>query len=574
MINKIIKKIKIIKRIKEVKIRNLTTLGLSELDLKKFPKEIGSLKNLKVLNLGENQLTNLPKEIGNLKNLEWLNLEHNKLTELSKKIGNLKNLEELHLNDNQLTELPKEIGNLKNLEKLNLNNNQLIELPKEIGNLENLEELDSNSRQLFNPLRVMRKIKEVKEKNLVELDLSGFGLTELPKEIENLKNLKKLNLRCNKLTELSKEIKSLKRLEMLDLSRNKLTEFPKEIVNLKNLKELNLHNNQLTELSKKFGNLKNLTKLDLESNQLTEIPKEIGSLKNLQELDLRENQLTKIPKEIRDIENLEILGLDHIQSTKLPNAIKEFTEFNASCKEEINKILKIFNNSLDYKNFLSEIVKMNFEFDEENDIGAFFKSFNGFISVKVSEKNRIFSSVYAEIETEMGKCMIELVEAQGGGIGKVLYKSIFEDNSRENNEASVQFLESTDILLFTNLQASNYKNKFKFEKMCFEKGLSSQQKIYFMKKKSKLASHEYIVIKTGCYSKAQMSEITFGSKSNKMIFKKCFPQKNPDSDWNIICGEQVVGNYAPQGYEITDYTLFNKLVSEVENNYYSVENVL
>jgi small GTP-binding protein len=62
-----------------VELKNLTTLYLSNNQLKTLPAEIVELKNLTTLNLSRNQLTSLPAEIVELKNLTTLNLSRNPL---------------------------------------------------------------------------------------------------------------------------------------------------------------------------------------------------------------------------------------------------------------------------------------------------------------------------------------------------------------------------------------------------------------------------------------------------------------------------------------------------------------
>ena len=96
-------------------IYQLERLGLSNLELKFLPREIGQLNNLQVLFVNNNQLTNLPREIGQLNNLHTLSISNNQLTNLPREIGQLNNLRKLFVNNNQLTNLPREITNIPNL---------------------------------------------------------------------------------------------------------------------------------------------------------------------------------------------------------------------------------------------------------------------------------------------------------------------------------------------------------------------------------------------------------------------------------------------------------------------------
>ena len=107
------------------KMKNLTDLSLFDIGLETLPDEIGDLKNLITLNLSENELTNLPTRIKELKNLRTLDLSYNKLSNLTGQIGELNNLISLYLEGNQLSKLPREIAKLKKLKTLGLSGNNI-----------------------------------------------------------------------------------------------------------------------------------------------------------------------------------------------------------------------------------------------------------------------------------------------------------------------------------------------------------------------------------------------------------------------------------------------------------------
>lgn len=107
------------------KMKNLTELSLFDIGLETLPDEIGDLKNLITLNLSENELTNLPGRIKELKNLRTLDLSYNKLNNLSEQIGELNNLTNLYLEGNKLSKLPREIAKLKKLKTLGLHGNKI-----------------------------------------------------------------------------------------------------------------------------------------------------------------------------------------------------------------------------------------------------------------------------------------------------------------------------------------------------------------------------------------------------------------------------------------------------------------
>jgi GTPase SAR1 family protein len=142
--------------------------------------------------------------------------------------------------------------------------------------------------------KVLKKIREAKEKGLKNLDLSGWGTEDE-----------------EKLTEIPSEVFELTQLEILTLRYNLLTTIPETITKLQNLTVLNLRGNQLTTIPETITKLQNLSELNLSGNQITTIPETITDLQNLSELNLRDNQLTTIPETITKLQNLTVLNLSN-----------------------------------------------------------------------------------------------------------------------------------------------------------------------------------------------------------------------------------------------------------------------
>jgi Leucine-rich repeat (LRR) protein len=67
------------------------------------------------------------------------------------------------------------------------------------------------------------KIRHAKRGNEKSLDLSGFGMIELPADILQLTMLEVLNISNNKLTSLRK-VESLPNLRVIDASNNNITQ--------------------------------------------------------------------------------------------------------------------------------------------------------------------------------------------------------------------------------------------------------------------------------------------------------------------------------------------------------------
>ncbi|MCP4352817.1 MAG: leucine-rich repeat protein [Desulfobacterales bacterium] len=178
------------------------------------------------------------------------------------------------------------------------------------------------------PKHVIKKIKEVKEKQLKELDLSwkynqskDEKLTQIPTEVFELEQLEVLNLRSNQLTAVPDSISRLQNLTSLVLSRNKLTAVPDSITRLQNLTSLVLSRNKLTAVPDSITRLQNLTSLVLGVNQLTAVPDSITRLQILTSLALSSHKLTAVPDSFTRLQNLTSLVLSNNQLTAVPDSV-------------------------------------------------------------------------------------------------------------------------------------------------------------------------------------------------------------------------------------------------------------
>lgn len=202
------------------------------------------------------------------------------------------------------------------------------------------------------------------------LDLSGAGLTEIPKsvfesssrvlnlhrnrlvalsaEISKLRELEVLILSENQLTNLSEEIGELTALHTLDLGHNRLRGLPRSFSKLKGLRDyLYLHDNRLHDLDHgifedfvdllylnlsgnqgltppdSIADLKSLEELRLEKMGLTAIPAWIGDLASVEELSVRDNELESLPGSFAELKRLRRLDLRGNQIRSLPDALRE-----------------------------------------------------------------------------------------------------------------------------------------------------------------------------------------------------------------------------------------------------------
>lgn len=104
-----------------------------------------------------------------------------------------------------------------------------------------------------------------------EIDLSGQGLTALPKDILKQSDATTLDISDNQIGgALPAEIRWMQSLQVLDASGNRMTGVPAEIGQLSELRILDLSDNELTGLPYELGNLGKLEVLDVSGNDYSE----------------------------------------------------------------------------------------------------------------------------------------------------------------------------------------------------------------------------------------------------------------------------------------------------------------
>ncbi|XP_013644334.2 probable LRR receptor-like serine/threonine-protein kinase At5g48740 isoform X2 [Brassica napus] len=105
----------------------VTSLFLSQINLRSISPTFGDLLDLKTLDLHNTSLTGAIQNVGSLQHLQQLNLSFNKIKSFGSELENLINLEVLDLQNNSLQgSVPETFGKLKKLRLLNLENNNLV----------------------------------------------------------------------------------------------------------------------------------------------------------------------------------------------------------------------------------------------------------------------------------------------------------------------------------------------------------------------------------------------------------------------------------------------------------------
>lgn len=296
--------------------KSTKTLDLSKRRLKALSKNVGLLTQLEELNVSDNNLDDLGDLLKHLPHLKRLNISNNQFQSLPAHLTDLSSLAELDASHNQLTELPVDMNKLAKLTLLNMSYNKFTAIPEQFANDD-----DAVSQWIGNPIAFIIDGKYYGP-DTREIDLSGAGLTTLPKGLYWLKKLEKLNLSNNELTSLN-DIDRFRHLKTLDVSHNKLDQFPDALTSITTLSELRAEGNTLTDLPKYMNKLTALRILDLKNNHFETIPDAFFNISCLQEADLSNNSLHELSEKIQFLVNLTTLKLNDNNLSSLPDSIAQ-----------------------------------------------------------------------------------------------------------------------------------------------------------------------------------------------------------------------------------------------------------
>ena len=235
------------------KIVTLISLNLENNKLVNFPNRFGDLVNLELLSADDNKLERLPQSICNcgklnmvsLRNnvleafpqfpssIERLYLDNNKIEDISDDLAPITNLQEFFLPSNPLKNVPRFLSGCYKLEELNLAFNKFVEfniaLPSSLRHLS----LDGVVLPRGPDLTNLDK--------LIGLTYTGCCMETIPYFPPNLVNI---DIRGNYISNLPPQTKDLKRLKVLMVCNNSKLDYSK----MGPVYELMLESTSLTHL--------------------------------------------------------------------------------------------------------------------------------------------------------------------------------------------------------------------------------------------------------------------------------------------------------------------------------------
>lgn len=178
--------------------------------------------------------------------------------------------------------------------------------------------------------------------NLTKLTIKNTMITELPKEVMELKNLKVLICRNTKLNSLPENINILSNLEELICIQNELTSIPESICQLPKLWKLFFSYGNIRKIPENIDKLQNLEYLCFAYQNLRNLPKSITKLNEV-EIHLNNNELVINDREIIDfLAEREIFYLE--ESNFLVYSDAQNSHNTMISKSIMNSIIEIMKN--------------------------------------------------------------------------------------------------------------------------------------------------------------------------------------------------------------------------------------
>ncbi|TWW58355.1 Leucine-rich repeat-containing protein 39 [Takifugu flavidus] len=224
----------------------------------------------------------------------------------------LPHVQEWQIHRTGLQTIPSFISRFQNLLVLDLSRNGISNIPRQIDVGEAVRPLVLLSGEL---------------PQLKELLLSYNRIQLVPEELGCCQSLERLELAMNRnLDQLPNQLRNLKKLQHLDLSMNNFTRVPDCVVGMPMLEWLDMGGNHLQHLPEDIHRMEKLHTLWLQRNQLETLPENISRMASLDTLVLSSNKLTDIPQLMEDMSNLRFVNFRDNPLTLNVTLVSEKTE--------------------------------------------------------------------------------------------------------------------------------------------------------------------------------------------------------------------------------------------------------
>mmetsp|Transcript_21431 Transcript_21431/g.48531 ORF Transcript_21431/g.48531 Transcript_21431/m.48531 type:complete len:1759 (-) Transcript_21431:232-5508(-) len=340
-------------------------------------------------------------------------------------IGDLKRLQHLNISGNDLKRLPYGLGFCTSLKTLTLDEPHFVIIP--------CDEILSTSRQDASTLTsYLRRLHDAVLSR--RLDLTGYVISALPKEVIELTALTELKMSDNRLKVVVSEIEQLSQLQLVDLSRNRIKMLPATLGKLSELRRLDVSENRLKHLPAVLCNLEQLGEIEIHGNKDLEIPEEIqtsgtatlklflqgifrGSADSVVDWSkvttVEEHKLESLPQILFSMNWITDLNLDNNRIRKIPSEISVLKSMK-SLSVRNNLVEKV---SSDIKRCKS-LTTVNFDSNSLTKIPLQLFTHLSLTSLNLNH-NRLDSSILPEQFVEFSGSELKVLRIDCNALGKI-----------------------------------------------------------------------------------------------------------------------------------------------------------
>ena len=292
-------------------------------------KDVSILKNakeLRVLDLSSNAIGSLKQFLPISNELRTLNLSCNLIKEIDGFVEYLRSVERLNLSSNVIETIPSGVSALESIEELDLSSNKIRTIDSAFFDLEmEILDLSSNNLKTLN----LFSLESLEELNLDENGFESLTiedyfapyLREFSCESCNLKEFllppsESIELLCyssNEISEIPQEVGKYAKMLQLDVDGNRIANLPDSLANLIYLQTLYIGGNPLSEESKKIIAVLSPNICDL--NMKSGITIEVAKKNDLEEMALLLSALFAIEKDFKIDYDKQLSGITKLHES-------------------------------------------------------------------------------------------------------------------------------------------------------------------------------------------------------------------------------------------------------------------
>lgn len=147
-----------------------------------------------------------------------------------------------------------------------------------------------------------------------------------------------------------------------------------------------------------------------------------------------------------------------------------------------------------------------------------------------------------------------------------IFDKLFEKKKERKDGSQIRFGEATKFLKFLPGSEERFQKQVKFLKAAIRERKYPNLRVTSLKKSNPSASFQYLIVVSG-------SQEEFRPMDSK-IAEEIFYRVHPGNEMKDMWADGVLADTPDPGNVLTDIRPFNELRDEIENGWYSIEEIL